>query len=1312
MASSVTLREPQDKIKGILTKTVIESPVVRWILHARIRERRLNDVVFVGDDFIHVKQVKEHGHLQHIATKRDFDARIRAARTFTNDHNESDEDHLVKSEDDEAVTGDSTAPPHFLVLTLDSNDMLFLYLRSDGARGYSFAHQTCPMPTFDRILFQPGEHLAVDPQSRALAVAANEREVVIYSVKPEGQIRRQLQVGDRNWCPVSAQRPMQVDGVIQQMDFLGPPSDDEDHIVLALIVTDQRRTQAIWIDWYHTSDLHHAQIHPAHALCSVRSVSSLLIPLRDAAFLLIHGSEVVRWKNILSGSATEKHLGPIDNKPSDPGASPRRPVWANWCRPRRGAVPPDTDHLYLVREDGSVFLMQATGEDVQWSNAGDFECHVGTAFASLGDDRDPDILAVAGDMSSGGVYTIGTWSTPIRIDTLSRADTMRMGLVETIPNWASVTDMVTSTLPGKLQRPRDGVFVTSCRQPYGSITELRQGLEARLSVYFELEGLRSVTDLWALPLAGVGHVLLAISTPSGTLLLTAPANFGSEGVEEVDETRLALDAAHRTLAAAATPSGLLIQVTDASICITTGVSANFEDCARVDCSEGSIILAAAIETVQSIALTAERSNDKYSLLCYIIHSSDAATSGDAQVEPGAALEVDYEPLCLEIVSHTSGNVALVATVEGELDAYAIRDDGTIWHLARRQLPPLLDGHSICDNVAILRSSNNENQPDPKYLAVCGLRDGRLYNVTLNVDGEFQFAEDAVINFSQSKVKLTQPLDDRSAAYAMSGTDTCLLTWDGSSASSLTIQNIWISDKSRPQLAQGLVVACTHMPAAHLLETPDLADSLIMISGDEFLITTLDRMPASVPRQIRVAGTPNRILYATQQRCLVCASWKYGVRTFPSDSTHAKPEVRRQLWPVIDFVPSRSSEPSFSYSMQPGQRVYALLEWSFKLSEDKVYSFVLVGGSYAKPSKVERGRINFLQPVIKDWKVVDVQEGKMMSFDAPVYAMALLDDITFVACVGQNVLVCRFSVRERKWAQICAPCKLASAGINVTVSPLLIYVSTAEDSLVVLELQKNQSRTDEEAADEHEWRLVLDCAAVRADTLLTHVAPVMRQNNGREIKGNMALTSTKFGNVIGLGMHNQDEHSNAAELLFEAQLPRCLTRIRQCNIRPRWKADPPKGVIVDNVLGCTANGTIVGIALLDEQFWRRLSWLHRLCEWSEELSPHSHQSPAYIMDGKGYASEERVMPIGFAEASRGEIVMRTSLPRLRDAHLDGDVLARLLEKGSGAERLAGMVREVTRRNDRAGEWMRVHLEEELEAVDEIVTNLRKVLDIWL
>ena len=352
-------------------------------------------------------------------------------------------------------------------------------------------------------------------------------------------------------------------------------------------------------------------------------------------------------------------------------------------------------------------------------------------------------------------------------------------------------------------------------------------------------------------------------------------------------------------------------------------------------------------------------------------------------------------------------------------------------------------------------------------------------MSIGTKDDFHFGDDSVFNFSQSSVKVTQPPDDNSTSYVLSGLDICLLHWDGQSASSLSIQNVWISDKERPELAQGPIMACTHTPAAHLLPSPVLAGLLIMISGDEFLIANLDRMPSTVPRQIPVSGTPKRLIYAEQQRCLVCASLRYDVRSFPSSLPHAKPEERRQIWPVIDFVPSRSSQASFTHEMQPGERLYALLEWSFRASKDKVYSFILAGGSYTKKDGAQRGRITWLQPINKSWEVVDIKEGQSMKFDAPVYALATLEEHTIVICAGQAVLVHKFSVENRKWEPICTPFKLASPGIYITVSNYHISISTTEDSLVTLSFAAVDR---EEGNSEHGFHLIPVSMAPRAETL--------------------------------------------------------------------------------------------------------------------------------------------------------------------------------------------------------------------------------------
>ena len=103
------------------------------------------------------------------------------------------------------------------------------------------------------------------------------------------------------------------------------------------------------------------------------------------------------------------------------------------------------------------------------------------------------------------------------------------------------------------------------------------------------------------------------------------------------------------------------------------------------------------------------------------------------------------------------------------------------------------------------------------------------------------------------------------------------------------------------------------------------------------------------------------------------------------------------------------------ALQPGERVYALLEWSFTVGGDKKYSFILVGGSYVRSNGTQRGRVTFLQPINKSWEIADAKEGRHSAFEAPVYSLALYDEMTYIACFGQYISLQRFSVDEKKWS---------------------------------------------------------------------------------------------------------------------------------------------------------------------------------------------------------------------------------------------------------------------------------------------------------
>ncbi|GAB7359064.1 hypothetical protein MBLNU230_g5136t1 [Neophaeotheca triangularis] len=1312
---------------AILTRTVLQSPVIHYILHVRLRHQTLNDLVFVGDRFIHVKQVKEGGHLHHVATKTDFDANIRAAKVFNVSDNEPiPEDDIVIKEEDSSCTG---APPQLLVLTLDTNDLIFIYLKIVNGEA-RFVHQGVPLPTFPRTLWQPGQHLAVDPFSRALAVAADENEVVIYSAKANDQIKSQLKTADANWCPVSAWRPLKVQGVIQHADFLLPPPDDSNHVILLLIVVDGGKTKAIRIEWQHKEDIHHAHAFAPQTLSAAKNHKGLLIPLRNANFLLVNGNDGVIYKNVLSGAATAQTVLRLQDEPPPlyPGCSSRYPMWASWCRPRRNAsAQAQADYFYLAREDGKAFLIIATNTPgtrqirLDCADAGELHCHIGTAFASLGDSQDPDILAAAGDMSSGRVVSIGRFPTTRPLGGMTRAESMAPNLIELIPNWASVTDMVVSSLPqasSKSVRSRDGVFVTSGKQPFGAVTELRRGIEARLTAYFDDEGFRQANDLYILAEHG-GTLLVLLSGPVRTRLLHAEADFQSD-IEEIAAEATAFDLENRTLIATTISTGLLLQITTNSICLTASMVENFEDTTKAVCIGNSQLIAAACDPSTNAVAVLERREGFTEPFDLVVLGHDVDGQDDWSDQINTFQDLPRSPLRSEPVSVAThcGNgsmVIVVATLDATLEVFSVDSEGVTKPVASHKMTSTGDAPAVADSICIV-PGNNSDRLGHTLLVVCGLRDGRLYSTSLSTKGRLDFVDSHALDFCSSTVKLDQLRGDVSTVYAMGGTDVCRITWEGPSASDMTVESVWITDKERPELLQGPVVSCARLPPADILAVSELASLTAMLSGDEILVVKLDESPSTVPRQISVSGTPNRLLYAEQQRCIVCASLTTDVRSFPSQRSQAPPEERRQIWPTIDFIPSRSAASSHTFSFQPGERVFSLLDWTITNSDNKVYSFIMVGSTRVSKSGTIRGKITFLQASFQNWDIVSVKEGRELRLDSPVYALALYDKLTFVACSGSLVHLFRIDTETMKWEQPCEPYPIASPGVQVTVEKNLIYISTLADSLVVLRCSKKGACVDGQGdGDGLRLKLAPACMAPRAANAISHLSVDFPGVSTTTSPKKLALLSTKHAEMVALASpaletsETDRVHSTGAAITALARLPASLTRLRQGNIRPPWKSQPPTGIVRDAVLGSTTDGRLLGISILDEALWRKLFWLQRLIERSEELSPHNFQSPEYRAEGTN-ETRPRSLPIGLS-VEGAEIPMHAFSQPEEDMHIDGDILGRVLVEGGG-EALRAVLKRIANEEDAVGEWVRARLEQELDAIEGLVGVLGGLLESWL
>ncbi|KAI9793939.1 MAG: hypothetical protein M1833_000508 [Piccolia ochrophora] len=209
---------------GLLTKTIVQSPVCIWILPARIRHKTKNDVLFIGvrllrrsirlilsESSVQIKELHPNGHLQEVATKIDFPARITNARIigqprkiplshldsylkkedttedadpFHSEDNFNPEFYLVEDRD-------SIFPPQILVLALDSGEILFIFAfeNANGTVGFSIA--TKPLFQQHSDVDTPA-HVAVDPREDGLLffIAIDKNDTyLVKSVAPCGSLR-------------------------------------------------------------------------------------------------------------------------------------------------------------------------------------------------------------------------------------------------------------------------------------------------------------------------------------------------------------------------------------------------------------------------------------------------------------------------------------------------------------------------------------------------------------------------------------------------------------------------------------------------------------------------------------------------------------------------------------------------------------------------------------------------------------------------------------------------------------------------------------------------------------------------------------------------------------------------------------------------------------------------------------------------------------------------------------------------------------------------------------------------------------------
>ncbi|KAF1976560.1 hypothetical protein BU23DRAFT_455784 [Bimuria novae-zelandiae CBS 107.79] len=902
---------------GILSKTVINSPLYTTIIPANIRHKDVDDVVFVGEDFVQLKEICDYGHLRHVATKSDFKGKILAARAFGNPRkvqiNTSEQNPLLKRTSlhrpRRSTTGEEMdiLPLEVIVLTLSTRTLMFLWARDSNVGPATFVQKTIQLPTSASRFNRPGQFLSIDPRCRAIAVAAAEGCFMLYKTKTMDIWRRDLEAG-RDEVPVVEEAQFAIDGRIMHMEFLSPGTDDDPHVILIFIIVHEGNTKVASFDW----DFRNTLGTPSRPTRSVLDFENrnppLLIPLsRGPDFILVQSEYISVCKGVLAGP-------PVTSKTSiparfldtlRPGNNKNIPLWVQWDRaPRNPGFAKEA--FYLAREDGMILYVELGGNTnlLEISDAGSWPCPIDTAFACLRAANSefaqsyPDVLVAGGLGSDGHLCKVGAWPKEYA-NQVPYPESLAFDLIESLPSWAPVTDMAVAPLeniPLPYDRTRASVFVSNGKSPYGEVSQLRRGIRALVDGTFG--GMEGSTGLWIVDhgstaleqdgtLGGQDYATYVVNVPGETLVFRASrtkeeglfsqGGFGSARDGGVLGTEQPVQ------------DGLIRNMETVSACPITESHA-----VQVTHHEARVVLRPHLSLVDSITFrspllgAATKSGVPYIVVAVnegaqtflqTIHFRDDGSFRPMNQETGRHLLIG-DPTCIEIlVSNAVGPLVFVGTTDAGFSLFAVKDQNSLVQIYHT--PGIPNGprelQHVYESAVLLTAHEHEK-------LLCGTRIGMLIAMDLAKLGKTHpnlllrhSKEYSITKMGSTAVYITPNKIDDSMAFLACGADFCRVHLSIQDFE-IHIDSIWLHDPSCPTYMQGAPNAVDQVPLAadSGQDKRKLGGFILAVFGDRMVYARLDyditwsgqvgspSIPEKgkvIPRKLPISSTPTNIMVA-------------------------------------------------------------------------------------------------------------------------------------------------------------------------------------------------------------------------------------------------------------------------------------------------------------------------------------------------------------------------------------------------------------------------------------------------------------------
>ncbi|KAK2678124.1 Cleavage/polyadenylation specificity factor, A subunit, N-terminal [Fusarium oxysporum f. sp. vasinfectum] len=1231
VASDPSLKAPEC---GILSRTIIESPVVHWILPVCLRSRSHNDIAFIGDRFVQISELRDDGQVHEVIRKADFGTRIRNAIVLGGPPKGDIPGAAaasIKTEDADVPMKDRVLPPQLLVLMLETGDAVFLFIqeRLDGT--LRFVATTFQSPRNLQFL---GYHFSIDPSSRYMSAGSAEGGFIIYELESLSHMSTQYE-SCGSLKPIKSTRVRLTQGVIHKMEFLYPRPEDDYHIILLLIIVRREVSKQAHVsrmvvyDWELGDELTAVfRSEKGTPLPKEHRMPLMIIPLKvNTAFLAVSEHSIGIVKNAFTGQTSFDTLETHSPQQTRLHHGAAEPLWTTWARPFRINIYLEKmDVIYLAREDGVIAHIEIDSRDLVPTvmTLGTISTNITTAFTTAYDVFS-DVLITGGDSGPGGIWKLIPRKDPQQVSVIPNwSPVVDLVTTDTNPSWRSDSkrkDLSTKRKVSSNSRPKsDRIFCTSGRGPRSSLTELRWGIQARIGLEFDHD--QHVRQSWMFPVEAQGErgFYVILSLPHSTDVLHFPADLNNANA--LSPEACPFDTSSRTISAFQTEQTVIIQVSETSTCLVAPTQSSRHNHGEV-CGKSSLLAEHACCTDDIVVISSHGANAS---------QLDVLLVDQMNLTHSTSIDAKGEITCIGLFKASAQTYIIAGSVTEGLPLLTIYSLAGLEISSNVTQPDLVtpgqEGHFHMEAYTSVLAIHDTAE---KVILVLGTRSGHL--VTILIPGE-DIAHYSLsieqIGISPTNVFPASSLfDGKHAFFACCDNSLSIMTDFSPKGSRFkTKTRIWATDSNEPSMSSPPVHAAFCLEGS--LSGYQRHMSLMLLSGTRVLLVDIWPHVGPVPRSILLGGTPMRVIFSQIWKVLVVAHLK--------DDRPTLSFIDPESGVNVATAANKDKQPSdyISGLGHPGDRIFGLYEWTY-VKDGKLFPFIIVTTQHGRLMIVS---VTALKPESDDGPTRKLQywtRYKKKGFAEPIYTV-VGDDVGLLFCVGKVLHWEVLDLAEKKLKPM-KQFRLDSPATTLRVEGTKACVLTAQHSLQVIDLNVESENSDP--------------SIIHSDRVTRFTGHVIEMGDSEEEPGKWPLSviSTAQAGFAGVWIPWSQRHKEF-EVVVTGSLPTSIRRFRKGHTRPFWSAvDRQRRYNTlfstadqADILGVSIDGSLHQFSLIGLDLWRFLRLIQNLAYQDKKICPFVRNSQSLRDSDPGMDLDPELEPQRFREMM----------------HIDGDLLKRCLD----------------------------------------------------